>query len=127
MSALQPYYHNADADITIYHGNCRDLLPTLGAFDALITDPPYGISHPTDYRRFPGGVAKGGSVHAPVFGDDEPFDPRPLLTVAPSVVLFGANCFSDSLPQGSWLIWDKRTLNGNKNVMSDGEAAWWSN
>jgi adenine-specific DNA-methyltransferase len=26
----------------LWHGDCRDVLPTLGKFDAVITDPPYG-------------------------------------------------------------------------------------
>jgi len=42
------------------------------------------------------------------------------------VILFGANNFSDRLPKGSWIVWDKRTVNGSKNVMSDGEVAWYS-
>lgn len=28
---------------TLYLGDCLDVLPTLPAFDAVITDPPYGI------------------------------------------------------------------------------------
>jgi site-specific DNA-methyltransferase (adenine-specific) len=35
-----PYY---DADgITIYHGDCRDVLPSLD-FEGIVTDPPYGV------------------------------------------------------------------------------------
>lgn len=30
-------------DATLYLGDCREILPTLGPFDALVTDPPYGI------------------------------------------------------------------------------------
>ena len=30
-------------DATLYHGDCMEILPTLGKFDAVITDPPYGI------------------------------------------------------------------------------------
>ena len=26
---------------TLYHGDCREVLPTLGTVDAVITDPPY--------------------------------------------------------------------------------------
>jgi site-specific DNA-methyltransferase (adenine-specific) len=38
---MTPYY---DQDgITIYHGDCREILPSLGKFDLLLTDPPYGI------------------------------------------------------------------------------------
>ena len=28
---------------TLYNADCRDVLPTLGPVDAVITDPPYGI------------------------------------------------------------------------------------
>lgn len=38
---MTPYY---DEDgITIYHGDCLDVLPTLGPADLIATDPPYGI------------------------------------------------------------------------------------
>ena len=29
-------------DATLYLGDCREILPTLGRVDAVITDPPYG-------------------------------------------------------------------------------------
>ncbi len=38
------------AGITIYHGDCREILPTL-AYDVVLSDPPYGIAHPTDYAK----------------------------------------------------------------------------
>lgn len=37
---MQPYYQEAGG-ITIYHGNCLEVLPELDGFDALVTDPPY--------------------------------------------------------------------------------------
>lgn len=37
---MKPYYQ--DASVTIYHGDCRDFLPTL-SFGCTITDPPYGL------------------------------------------------------------------------------------
>ena len=38
---MNPYY---DADgITIYHGDCALIVPQLGRFDLLLTDPKYGI------------------------------------------------------------------------------------
>lgn len=30
-------------------GDCREVLPTLGSVDAVITDPPYGISHASNH------------------------------------------------------------------------------
>ena len=37
---MNPYYDHAG--ITIYHADCRDILPGIGA-DVLVTDPPYGV------------------------------------------------------------------------------------
>ena len=36
-------------DVTLYQGDCREILPTLGRFDAVVTDPPYGISHSSNH------------------------------------------------------------------------------
>ena len=38
---MNPYYEHAG--ITIYHGDCREILPTLPRVDAVIADPPFGI------------------------------------------------------------------------------------
>lgn len=38
---MKPYYQ--DESITIYHGDCREVLPTLGKVDLVLTDPPYGF------------------------------------------------------------------------------------
>jgi DNA modification methylase len=34
---------------TLYHGDCREILPTLARVDAVVTDPPYGISHSSNH------------------------------------------------------------------------------
>ena len=36
---MKPYYEHAG--ITIYHGDCCDVLPVVGQVDHVITDPPY--------------------------------------------------------------------------------------
>jgi len=36
---MKPYY--ADDYVTLYHGDCRELLPSIGPVDAMVTDPPY--------------------------------------------------------------------------------------
>ncbi len=38
---MKPYYEHAG--ITIYHGDAMEILPTIEAAGALITDPPFGI------------------------------------------------------------------------------------
>lgn len=37
---MKPYYQ--DSAVTIYHGDCREVLPTLERVDLVLTDPPYG-------------------------------------------------------------------------------------
>lgn len=44
----KPYYQ--DDAVTIYHGDCREIVPTLGRFDLLLTDPPYGMRFVSNYR-----------------------------------------------------------------------------
>jgi len=102
---IAPYYQ--EDGITIYNARCEDILPELrGAFSCVLTDPPYGISHPTDYHdRGRDALAKCKN-YAPVFGDDHPFDPLPWTEYP--CVLFGANYYADKLPISSgWIVWDK--------------------
>jgi hypothetical protein len=40
---VTPYYDDGKG-IVIYNGRCEDVLPMLGTFDLLLTDPPYGIA-----------------------------------------------------------------------------------
>ena len=42
MSLPKPYY--SESGITIYHGDCREILPNLDPVDLVLTDPPYGIN-----------------------------------------------------------------------------------
>jgi len=35
--------------VTLWLGDCRDILPTLGKVDAVVTDPPYGIAHSSNH------------------------------------------------------------------------------
>ena len=39
---ITPYYDHAG--ITIYHGDCREIMPHLEPIETCITDPPYGLS-----------------------------------------------------------------------------------
>lgn len=44
---MKPYYDHAG--ITIYHGDCREIIPSLTA-DVLVTDPPYGLSYASGHE-----------------------------------------------------------------------------
>lgn len=39
---MKAYYEQSG--ITIYHADCREVLPTLGKVDLILTDPPWGIN-----------------------------------------------------------------------------------
>lgn len=36
--------------VELYLGDCREILPTLGKVDAVVTDPPYGMAFRSNYR-----------------------------------------------------------------------------
>ena len=104
---MKPYYDDGRG-IVIYNCDCRDLLPTLapGSVDLVLTDPPYGIAHPTNYKSRGRENLAPCSDYAPVHGDSEPFDPAPWI--AWPCLLWGANYFADKLPPSSgWVVWDK--------------------
>lgn len=50
---MKPYYDDGKG-IVIYHGDCREILPTLPKVDLVLTDPPYAI---------PTVIAQGRSTH----------------------------------------------------------------
>lgn len=124
---MTPYY---DEDgITIYHKDCREVLPTLENCDLVLTDPPYGLSLATEYEdRYGKELLLGARRinHPPLTGDSTPFDPAHLLGFG-RCVLFGANYYMDRLPVGGWLFWDKVCSNDVRRLSkywSDGELAW---
>ena len=105
-------------------GDCRDILPTLGKVDAVVTDPPYGIGK-DGQKRTTGG--NGGRKAYEFLGWDaerpakEIFDA--LVGLSDDIIIWGGNYFADVLPAtGKWLVWDK----GQRINQSDGELAWTS-
>ena len=99
--------------VELYLGDCLEVMKTIpdGSVDAVVTDPPYGISHPTNYSRrgmrgISGGAPASGNDYPPVYGDNHPFDPTPWIRWP--CCLWGANYYADKLPPTSgWLVWDK--------------------
>lgn len=103
---MKPYYHDKKNGITIYHGDCRRILPKL-SFDVVVSDPPYGINQPTNYKSRGLDRLALNRDFAPVYGDKNPFDPTAFLHWP--CILWGANHYADKLPSSSgWLVWDKQ-------------------
>ena len=109
---MTPYFQ--DDAVTIYHGDCREIVPQLGRFDLLLTDPPYGIGINKSHRL---SVSRG-------FGgetwDDEAPDITPLLPVASKRIVWGGNYFPLS-PTRCFLVWDKQN---DGRDFADCEMAW---
>lgn len=123
---MRPYYEHSG--VTIYHGDCREILPHLSEVDAVITDPPYGMKDRSDRStRLGGGGLHSGALRRKhwdaIIGDDEPFDPS-LWLAYPKVVLLGAVHFSSRLPDSrAWLVWDKREGTSSDDN-ADCDFAW---
>lgn len=104
---MTPYYE--ENGITIYHGDCREILPCLKA-DCLVSDPPYGVNHPTNYQTRGRANLAACTDYVPVYADDGDFDPRWLFRdyLSKPMVLWGANHYASLLVNSSgWLVWDK--------------------
>ena len=111
---MTPYY---DRDgITIYHGDCRDVLPSLLGFDLVLTDPPYGIGA----TGMTLGIGKR-RFHRGAWDSERP-DIRFLLSLAPKQCIWGGNYFADALPvTNDWLCWHKKN---DGRSFSEFELAW---
>lgn len=114
-------------DARLILGDCREVLPTLGKVDAVVTDPPYGIGIDRTMAKQGGsqyGRAAAAKSHyeATNWDDKTPeqsvFDR--LMGCSQSQIIFGGNYF-DLPPSRCWLVWDKE--NGN-NEFADCELAW---
>ena len=90
----QPYY--SDDRVTLYHGDCRDVLPSLPAADLILTDPPYGIVAGAAVVRKSTTVIEDWAT---VGHNAEVFGWRSLVRLAPDawVVEFGAMAANDFL------------------------------
>lgn len=112
---------------TLYLGDCREIVPTLPPVDAVVTDPPYGISYSHGVGGIPKGWRKSARQHlGTIEGDANPFDPAPWVQF-PECILFGADHFYPRLPdRGRWLAWDKKAGWDFKDDFCDVEFAWHS-
>ena len=117
---IKPYYQ--DDAVTLYCGDCREILPTLGRFDLLLTDPPYGI----DAGNMNMGVYASSRIKR---SDWDKLKPSQELLAAAigacdQCVIWGGNYFVLP-PSRCFLVWDK-TPEMQGRSFAECEIAWCS-
>lgn len=98
-------------------GDCLEVMPLLGRFEAVVTDPPYGINIAANPVR---------QKHQKKGWDREPISQRhldTLIAVSDEQIIWGGNYF-DLPPSRGFLIWDKKQPENFSLAMC--EMAWWS-
>jgi DNA modification methylase len=111
----------------------EDVARVMGGETAsmLFTDPPYGMRLDADYKKRPSDSGKvRANYYEGVVGDDADYDPGTLLQVfqgARTVLLWGADWYYDRLPPGGcFVIWNKRTQPGMKEMLGNHFETCWS-
>jgi DNA modification methylase len=117
-------YHEQDG-IRIFCGDNRVIVPTLGEYDCLHTDPPYGIGADKNLRA----NKQHGKAAAPSrdygVGQWDSMTPEPwvlqmMMAKAKWQIIWGGNYFGLQGRRG-WLVWDK---DNGENGYADCELAW---
>ena len=118
---MRPYYEHAG--ITIFHGDCREILPTLPRVDLVLTDPPYGINAGDQRRQ----KSRTKLALARDYGAND-WDVKPIewdllfsiISMGENAICFGGNYYPFP-PSSCWLVWDK---DNGANDFADCELAW---
>lgn len=118
-------------DCTLYQGDCLEIMPTLGKFDAVVTDPPYKVTS-GGFGELEGGFGgwikdsydnKGSIVQCELdWGDWLPLIPAALRDSAHVYIFCNGRNLSiarsaaedSGLQFHTLLVWDKKTALPNK-------------
>jgi site-specific DNA-methyltransferase (adenine-specific) len=110
---MKPYFE--DDAVTIYHGDCRDILPSLPKVDLVLTDPPYGLQD----RNMRNCVAFM-DVSWDIKVDDSLINQ--VILCGQNAIIFGGNYYALP-PCRGFIVWDKgETILGRS--WAECEMAW---
>lgn len=117
---FKPYYQ--DASVTLYNADCMEVLPHLGRFDLLLTDPPYGIGADNQKRILSREKIAAARDYGNSNWDSQICEEGVELAmgVANTQIVFGGNYYL-MMPSPCWLVWDK---DNGSNDFADCELAW---
>ncbi len=109
---MKPYYETSDGRITIYHGDCRDVLPALRPelVDLLFTSPPYNLGNttgggfPDRFGHYRKSSRLGGRGGAGKWGD--------------GALATGYGAHADNMPSATYIAWQQDILRACWDVLS---------
>lgn len=115
---MEPYYQ--DAQVTLYHGDAIEILPQLGIYDVVLTDPCYGLG-----KKWQGGTWGAQDMYATDAQgwDSATFSDSTLAEVRRSgvrVIIWGGNYYALP-PSRCWLVWNKEHF---APTLANCELAW---
>ena len=134
---LTPYHYDELANITIYHGDCIEILPQLaeqykGKIKGCFTDPPYGVAYQTNHRLYDDKLAQ--PIHndenldvvrhaAPLIYDLLAMDTAAYFFASPHKLGENREIFDKLFTYKNTLVWDK----GDGGTAGDLEAGYSQN
>lgn len=124
---MKPYYEHAG--ITIYHGDCREVLPQLDPSETvLVTDPPYGVAHRAGSACNSEGMAnRRASWHGmKIQGDGSTATRDAVLEWATERPCLVFGVWKSPRPAGTvaMLVWDKGPAAGGGALNVPWKASW---
>ena len=98
---MKPYYDHGN--ITIYHGDCLEIMPHLEPVDLVLTDPPYGLN-----RKMQGGTWGKKYTNSSMQRWDfvQPEAIAMALKIGSFQIIWGGNNY-ELPPSRCWLAWLK--------------------
>lgn len=117
MSLPTPYWVSDDGTVTLYHGDCRRVIPRLEpALFVCVTDPPYGISHSSGH-----GASWQNTVIA---GDSDTSVRDEAVSYFVNVAAFGTWKTPPIPETRGVLIWDKGPAFGMGDLSFPWKPSW---
>ena len=99
-------------DATLYLGDCREILPTLGKVDAVVTSPPYGQQRDYGAKIFDWrGLVSGSLTNIPFHQQTQILVNLGLIHKDGCVIRYWDDLIADMTANGwrlfGWYVWDQ--------------------